>query len=95
MTFENCLLVSVLHGLSFRRATLDGLDFQGADLTEVDFREAVLVRCNLRNANVTDARFEGADLGNMRLADATRFKGVIISKQQAAALLDGLGLRIV
>jgi uncharacterized protein YjbI with pentapeptide repeats len=79
---------------------LDHLDFQDADLTGTDFREAVLIGCNLRDANVTGARFEGADLrgadlGNLRLADASGFKGAVISKQQAAALLSGLGLKVV
>jgi fluoroquinolone resistance protein len=100
LTFEKCLLIDAqLHGLSFRRLSLDHIDFQGADLTATDFREAVLTGCNLRDANVTNARFEGADLrgadlGNLRLIDASRFKGAIISKQQAATLLSGLGLRV-
>ncbi len=100
LAFERCLLVSAqLHGLSFRRAELDGIDFQGADLTEVDFRDAVLTDCNLREANVTSARFEGADLrgadlGALRLLDASKFKGAIISKQQAAVLLSSLGLKV-
>ena len=54
----------------------------------------------MREANVTGARFEaadlrGADLGALRIADASKFKGAIISKQQAAALLAGLGLKVV
>lgn len=100
LMFERCLLVSAqLHGLSFRRAELKSLDFQGADLTEVDFREAVLIQCDMRDANVTGARFEGADLrgadlGTLRLSDASKFKGAIISKQQAAILLSSLGLKV-
>jgi uncharacterized protein YjbI with pentapeptide repeats len=59
----------------------------------------VLTGCSLRDANLTDARLEGADLrgadlGALRLADASRFKGAIISKRQAAALLSSLGLKV-
>jgi uncharacterized protein YjbI with pentapeptide repeats len=100
LTFERCLLVSAqLHGLSFRRAELDGIDFHGADLSEADFRDAVLMNCNLREAGITGARFDGADLrgadlGELRLLDAPKFKGAIISMQQAALLLSGLGLKV-
>jgi fluoroquinolone resistance protein len=99
--FERCLLINAnLRGLSFRRGQLDGVDFQGADLRETDFRDAVLTGCSLREANVTNARFEGADLrgadlGSLQLADASRFKGAIISKKQAGELLSGLGLKVV
>jgi uncharacterized protein YjbI with pentapeptide repeats len=99
--FERCLLINAnLRGLSFRRAQLDGDDFHGADLREADFRDAVLTGCSLREANVTNARFEGsdlrgADLGSLQLADASRFKGAIISKKQAGELLSGLGLKVV
>jgi uncharacterized protein YjbI with pentapeptide repeats len=99
--FERCLLINVnLRGLSFRRAQLDGVDFQSADLRDADFRDAVLTGCSLREANVTKARFEGADLhgtdlGSLQLADASRFKGAIISKKQARELLSGLGLKVV
>jgi fluoroquinolone resistance protein len=94
--FERCLLINAnLRGLSFRRAQLDGDDFHGAD-----FRDAVLTGCSLREANVANARFEGADLrgadlGSLQLADASRFKGAIISKKQAGELLSGLGLKVV
>jgi hypothetical protein len=37
----------------------------------------------------------GADLGSLQLADASRFKGAIISKKQAGELLSGLGLKVV
>lgn len=101
LVFARCLLINAqLHKFSFRKTSLDTIDFQGADLTEADFRNATFVGCNLRDANVTHARFEGADLrgadlGNLRLADASRFKGAVISKQQAAVLLSGLGLKVV
>ena len=100
-TFERCLLINAnLRGLSFQRAQLDGVDFQGADLCDADFRDAVLTECSLREANVAKARFEGADLrgadlGSLQLADASRFKGAIISKKQAGKLLSGLGLKVV
>ena len=50
--------------------------------------------------NLADARFEaadlrGADLGELRLSDAGRFRGAFISKAQAAQLLIGLGLKVV
>ena len=99
--FERCLLINAnLRGLSFRRAQLDGVDFQGADLREADFRDSVLTGCTLREANVMRARFEGADLrgadlGGLQLAEASRFKGAIISKKQAGELLSGLGLKVV
>jgi uncharacterized protein YjbI with pentapeptide repeats len=100
LRFANCLLVNArLTGLSFRKDQLEGLNFQGADLAAVDFRDAVLIDCNLCEANVTQARFEGADLrgaqlGALRLTDAARFKGAIISKHQAADLLCGFGLTV-
>jgi uncharacterized protein YjbI with pentapeptide repeats len=100
-TFERDLLINAnLRGFSFRRARLDGIDFQDADLCETDFRDAVLIGCSLREANVTNARFEGADLrgadlGNIQIADASRFKGAIISKKQAGQILGALGLKVV
>jgi len=100
LSFQRCLLIAAhLRGFSFRRAHLEGLDFQGADLSRVDFREAVLEGCSLRDANVTDARFEGADLRNsdlgaLRLLDISKFKGAVISKSQAAQLLASLGLKV-
>jgi uncharacterized protein YjbI with pentapeptide repeats len=100
LSFATSLLVNAyLRGLSFRRQELEGLDFSGADLAGCDFREAVLTDCSLRDANLGNARFEGADLrgadlGVLRLADAGRFKGAAISKQQAAQLLSGLGLKV-
>ena len=94
------LTAGTIFEVSFRRGKLDGIDFQGADLRETDFRDAVLTGCSLREANVTNVRFEGADLrgadlGSLQLADASRFKGAIISKKQAGELLSGLGLKVV
>ena len=101
LNFTRCLLADAfLQGISFRRCELEAIDFAGADLANCDFREAVLSACNLRETNLTGARFEdadlrGADLGALRIADATRFKGAAISKQQAANLLSSLGLKVV
>lgn len=101
VAFTRCLLVSAqLPGLSFFRARLDGVSFADADLRRADFREAVLSDCSLADANLTDARFQGADLrgadlGRLRLVDAARFKGAIISRQQAADLLGTLGLKVL
>ena len=101
LTFARCLLVNThLRGLNFRKTELEGLDLQGADLVGCDFREAILLDCNLREANLAEARFEaadlrGADLGDLRLSDAGRFRGAFISKAQAAQLLIGLGLRVI
>jgi fluoroquinolone resistance protein len=100
LSFERCLLISArLRELSFRSMRIEGVDFEGADLSGADFREAVLVDCNLAQAHVIDARFEGADLrganlGGLKLADASRFKGAVISKTQAGALLSALGLKV-
>ncbi|PVM72348.1 pentapeptide repeat-containing protein [Caulobacter radicis] len=98
--FSRCLLVNACaRNLSFRKQILEGIDFQGADLAGCDFRDAVFLDCSLRDANLSQARFEGADLrcadlGSLRLADASRFKGAIISKAQASLLLSGLGLKV-
>ncbi len=101
LTFERCLLVSAqLAKFSFHRAVLNQVDFQDADLRDADFREAVLVGCSLRDANLVGARFQGADLrgadlGALKLMDASKFKGAVISKQQAGMLLASLGLKVV
>lgn len=101
LDFRRCLMVSAyLRGVSFRRKELEALNFQGADLAGCDFREAKFTDCVLRDANVTDAKFQdadlrGADLGALSLNEAHRFKGALISKQQAAELLRGLGLNVL
>ncbi|GGL50219.1 pentapeptide repeat-containing protein [Wenxinia marina] len=101
VTFEEVLLVlSVLPGFSFRKAHLSGLDLSEADLRRCDFREAVLNDCSLRDANIADCRFQGADLrgadlGGLRLTEADRFRGAIISKRQAGDLLGQLGLHVL
>jgi fluoroquinolone resistance protein len=100
VSVSHSLLVNAyLRGLSFRRQTLEGVNFEGADVAQCDFREAQLLECSLREANIAHARFEGADLrgadlGAIRLADAGRFKGAMISKAQATLLLSGLGLKV-
>lgn len=101
LSFTRCLMVSAyLRGLSFRHTTLEGLNLEGADLTACDFRETVFNECVLREATLTNARFDGADLrgadlGALRLQDASRFKGAVISKRQAADLLRELGLKVL
>jgi uncharacterized protein YjbI with pentapeptide repeats len=96
--FEETLLSGAkLHKFSFRKTHLKQLDFHQADLRQCDFRDAVFEQCSLRDANLVDARFEGADLrgadlGGVRLMDARRFKGAVISRAQASALLAELGL---
>ena len=94
------LVLAVLPKLSFRKATLKQVDFSEADLRACDFRDAVFEECSLRDAHLADCRFEnadlrGADLGGVKLTDARRFKGAIISKRQAADLLGQLGLRVL
>lgn len=76
---------------SFRKMTLKQLDFTEADLRSCDFRETIFEDCSLKDANLSDCRFEhadlrGADLGGVKLTDAKRFKGAVISKRQAADL---------
>ena len=96
---EDVLFVfALLPETSFRQMTLRQIDFGDADLRSCDFRETVFVDCSLRDANLSDCRFEhadlrGADLGGVKLTDAKRFKGAVISKRQAADLLSQLGLQ--
>ena len=97
---EDVLFVfGLLPKMSFRKMTLKQIDFSEADLRSCDFRETVFEECSLRDANLSDCRFEhadlrGADLGGVKLTDAKRFKGALISKRQAADLLSQLGLQI-
>ena len=97
---DSLLCDARLKGVSLRRASLTGVDFTGADLAACDFREAVFDLCSLREANVTGARFDGADLrgadlGGLRLADASKFKGALVSRRQAADLVAQLGLQVI
>jgi len=96
---ETLLADARLRGVSLRRAVLVGVDFSGADLGGCDFRDAVFERCSLRDAHVTGARFEGADLrgadlGGLKMADAGKFKGAVVSRRQAADLVAQLGLLV-
>lgn len=97
---EDVLFVfALLPKTSFRQMTLRQIDFGDADLRSCDFRETVFEDCSLRDANLSDCRFEhadlrGADLGGVKLTDAKRFKGAMISKRQAADLLSQLGLQV-
>lgn len=101
VTFEDTLLIlAVLPKFSFHKARLMGVDFSDADLRQCDFREAVFTNCSLRDANLADCRFQGADLrgadlGGIKLTDASRFKGAAISRQQAGVLLGQLGLKVM
>jgi hypothetical protein len=52
-------------------------------------------RESTRAASLSLPPRRGADLGSHQLADASRFKGAIISKKQAGELLSGLGLKVV
>lgn len=97
---EVLLVLALLPKFSFRKARLVGVNFSEADLRQCDFREAVLTECSLRDANITDCRFHGtdlrgADLGGLKLTDASRFKGAVISRRQAGDLLGQLGLQVL
>lgn len=100
LELDDVLLVfALLPKISFRKMTLKQIDFGEADLRSCDFRETVFEDCSLRDANLSGCRFEksdlrGADLGGVRLTDAKQFKGAIISKRQAADLLNQLGLQV-
>lgn len=89
-----------LPGVSFKNARLVGIDFSGALLDGADFRQVVFEDCSLRDAQLARARFEGADLrgadlGGIRLGDAGRFRGAVISRAQASELLKELGLKVL
>jgi fluoroquinolone resistance protein len=98
--FEETLLINTkLVGRSFRKATLARIDFSQSDLRKCDFRMASFEDCSLRETLVAEARFDGADLrgadlGGLRLDDASRFRGATISREQAAQLLSELGLKV-
>lgn len=100
LELENSLFgFALLPNQSFRKMTLKRIDFGDADLRSCDFRETVFEECSLRDANLSDCRFEhadlrGADLGGVKLGDAKRFKGAVISKRQASDLLGQLGLQV-
>lgn len=86
--------------MSFRRMKLDRIDLSNADLYRCDFREADFLESSLRDAMMNGCSFQGADLrgcdlGGLRLDDAKRFKGAIISSEQGAMLVAQLGLQVV
>ncbi len=101
LVLEDVLFVlALLPKISFRNLTLKRVDFSEADIRSCDFRDAIFEDCSLRDAQLEDYRFEnsdlrGADLGGVKLNDARRFKGAVISKRQAADLLGQLGLRVL
>ncbi len=97
---EVLLVLALLPKISFRDAVLKQVDFTEADLRACDFRDAVFEDCSLRDAQMSNCRFERADLrradlGGVKLTDAKRFKGAIISKRQAGELLGQLGLQVL
>ncbi len=99
--FEETLLVNAkVHARFFHKTTLRRMDFAQANLSKCDFRDATFEECSLRETILDQARFDGADLrgadiGGVRLQDASRFRGAIISRDQAAQFLSELGLRII
>lgn len=99
--FEETLFVNAkLPGISFRKETLRRLDFSQADLRKCDFRQSVFEHCSLREAVLDGSRFDGADLRGadlrgLRLQDASRFRGALISREQAGQLLGELGLNVI
>ncbi|AMK20113.1 pentapeptide repeat-containing protein [Sphingobium sp. MI1205] len=62
---ETLLIDAKLPGLSFYRTTVNRIDLSQADLRKCDFRQASFIKSSLR----------GADLGDLRLVDATLFRG--------------------
>jgi fluoroquinolone resistance protein len=98
--FEETLLCGAkLTGFSFRRQTLRRVDLSQADLRKADFRETAFEACSLRDAMLMGARFDkadlrGADLGGLRLVDASLYRGATISRDQAAGLLAELGFKL-
>src|SRR3546814_12651924 len=93
---ETLLINALLPGFSFRNDRLRKVDFSQADLRKCDFRQAVFELCSLRDANMAGSRFDGADLrgadiGGLRLIDASLFRGATISRAQAGVLLSELG----
>ena len=72
-----------------------------SDLAGCDFRDAVFHKASLRDAHLKNARFDGADLRSADLRGLTiaslsqHFKGSLISHEQAAELVGGLGVRVM
>ena len=59
----------------------------------------VFEECSLRDASMAGSRFDGADLrgadiGGLRLVDASLFRGATLSRAQAGELLGELGLKV-
>lgn len=98
--FEETLLIhAILPGFSFRKQTLKKIDFGQADLRKCDFRATIFEECSLRDSIMTGSRFDaadlrGADLGGLKLVDASQFRGATISREQAGQLLSELGLNV-
>ncbi len=101
LVLVECLLVGAdLRGLSFRKQRLEQLQMADADVSGCDFRDAVFKGGSLRNAHLKNAQFAGADvrsvdLGGLSLNDLVQsFKGAVISHDQAATLVEALGVRV-
>ena len=101
ISFRQCALNHAnLRGFSFRKAVLDGIDFTETDLTGADFRETEFRDCNLLGAILRQAKLQGADLrgaqmGQLSIADIAIFKGAIISRAQAGAIVSALGIVVM
>ena len=102
LRFQDSLLVGAdLRGLSFRKQLVARLNLADADLGGCDFRDAQFEGGSLRDANLKNAQFEGADLRTVDLSGLTitsvaqQFKGAVLSMEQAAALISGLGVRVM
>ncbi|BAI97812.1 conserved hypothetical protein [Sphingobium indicum UT26S] len=96
---ETLLINARLPGFSFRHDRLRKVDFSQADLRKCDFRQVVFEECSLRDASMAGSRFDGADLrgadiGGLRLVDASLFRGATLSRAQAGELLGELGLKV-
>lgn len=98
LSFDDSLLVGAdLRGVSFRKQTLERLNLSDADLAGCDLREAVFDGGSLRDANLKNAQFDGADLrsvdlGGLKIMNVAQFfNGAVMSSDQAAMLIGGLG----
>lgn len=100
-----------LSGLALRGAQFLGCSLAETVLDKANLSDTRWLDCragaarfqlaNLSDAHLKNARFDGADLraadlGGLRItALAQFFKGAILSTDQAAALVSGLGIRVV
>jgi uncharacterized protein YjbI with pentapeptide repeats len=77
--------------VTFESCRLEEADFRGADLTGTSF-----VSCELRGADLGRAKLQGADVSSSRCSEirvaAGDVRGLVVSREQAAALAKLLGL---